>query len=411
MSTKSKLKLAWEHARTVPGLGRDVSAVIGLIVLGLVVAGVVLAKQRVHWPWQDEFVVAAEFKEVPGVSTKNGQEVRIAGVTVGRISDSEITSEGAARLTLALEPGYDVYENARLILRPKTPLNDMYIEMNPGGPPAEKLDAEDVIPESRTASPVEVDEVLQHLDERTRAALTTLVGESDAALAHADTRLPKGLDATADTLDKLRPVVEALQTRRETIAKLVTSVSQISEATGGDDERLARVVSSLERTLRVVAERDGELEQSLDLLPGLSKDLHSATGTVEGLSGELDPALANLKAASHDLPQALDRLTRVAAQVQDTAALAAPVVRDLRPVVSDLLPFVQNLRPALADAEAVTGRLDKGTGTLTRRLTDVLGFLYNTTSIVSLEDANGGILRGQIQANKTSLPLTKGASR
>jgi phospholipid/cholesterol/gamma-HCH transport system substrate-binding protein len=404
-----RLRRVWDRTRTVPGLGRDIVALLVLVVMGLTAAGIILANQRVDWPWQDKFVFQADFREAPGISPGNGQEVRVAGVTVGQIKRASVTSNGKARLTLSLEPGHDVYDNARLVLRPKTPLNDMYVEINEGGPPGNVLREGDIVPVAQTENPVQVDAVLQHLDTRSRAALTALLGESDAALAHAPENLPGGLESTDATLKKLKPVVSALDTRREKISLLVTSIADISEATGGDDKRLARLTSSLQKTLGVVAARDKDVSDTMAQLPGLTDDLRTSTGSVKGLTGQLDPTLDNVKEASGTLPGALSRLTVTADRIRETATTARPLVSAAVPLVHDLRPLVPHLRSALTDAGAVTTRLDTSTSMLVSYLTHLQAFVYNTTSVVSLQDANGGILRGQIQVNKTTVPARIGS--
>lgn len=402
---RSRIAREWERARTVPGLGRDLAAILALILAGLLAAGVILAKQRVHWPWQDEFVLRADFRSAPAISPGNGQEVRIAGVTVGRITNAEVTEDGRARLTLALEPGHEIYQNAHLVLRPKTPLNDMYVEMSQGTPAAGELDEGAVIPVDQTSNPVQVDEVLAHLDQSTRAALTTLLGEADVALAHAATDLPAGLEAADKTLDTFAPVIKALSDREKAIATLVTALGDIASATGDDDARLERLVSSLATTVSTLADHDRDVRAALSALPGATDALRSATSAVTSLSHHLDPTLASLQEASDDLPDALAAVGDVARQVEDTAVRARPAVRALRPVVADLRPLVRSLSPTLGDLLPVTRRVDGGTQQLLARLTDLRAFVYNTASIVSLQDANGGILRAQTSVNASSLPF------
>ncbi|MCW2786661.1 MAG: hypothetical protein JWP74_3178 [Marmoricola sp.] len=407
-SSRSRVARLADTVRTVPGLGRDVTAIIVIMVLGLTAAGGILAKQRVHWPWQNQFVFAADFKEVPGISPGNGQEVRIAGVTVGRITKADVTDAGLARLTLALDPGYKVYSNARLVLRPKTPLNDMYVEMSQGSAPAKQLRSGQELPVSQTSDPVEVDAVLQHLDDRTRVALTSLLDESDDALASAPADVPSALNATDATAKKLKPVVVALETRRAKIARLVTELGDISQAAGGDDTRLARLTASLDSTLSTITSHDDDLRASLSTLPGLSRELGSATGQLRSLGGQLNPTLDDVRTASSSLPGALGRLSTTADAIKTTAASAAPLVRGLVPVADDLRPFAANLSASLADASAITGRLDSATAQIVGSLNDLQAFIWNTASFVSLQDANGGILRGQIQVNTTTLPTGLG---
>lgn len=408
MSRIRKLRRAWDRTRTVPGLGRDVTALVLLIILGTTTCAYVLVHQRYDWPWQERFEFQAEFAEVPGISPSNGQEVRIAGVTVGSIKGADVTDDGTARLTLSLEPGHDVYQDTQLVLRPKTPLNDMYVEMSEGTPQSGELEEGSTVPLEQTSNPVQVDRVIQNLDEDAQAGIAAILEESDVALANAPDHLAPGLAATDDTVAKFRPVMEALGKRRAELSRLVTSLSQVAEATGGDEKRLTRITTSLANTLGVISQRDDELSRTLAEMPGFVDELRGATGSITRLSEQLDPTLSSVQDAAGTLPAALDDLGALSARLEDTARTATPLAREARPVVADLRPVMPRYAAALGDFGAVTESLDFTSGVVVDYLDDLSAFVYNTTSIFSLGDANGGILRGQAQVNASSLPFAIG---
>jgi phospholipid/cholesterol/gamma-HCH transport system substrate-binding protein len=382
--------------RTVPGLGRNVLTLVALVVLGVVAVSTILGNQRFIPPWSNRYVFSADFEQVPGVNPGQQPKVRIAGVEVGQITGGAVTDGGKARVTMSLEPGHPIYTNAHIVLRPTNPLNEMYVEINPGGAPAPRLTAGGVIPIGQTERPVQPDEVLNHLDDRSRAALTNLLSASDVALANAPQKLPAGLDATDATLVQFKPVVDGLQARRDNIAKLVTALSQISAAVGHNDARTTDLMNSTEQTLSLLSEHNADLELTLSKLPGTTDALKSAMTGVNGLTAQLNPTLDNLGAASAQLPQVLQKMNGVVDNLGRTVQAAGPVVAAAGPVVNDLRPIVSDVHTALGDLVPVAKDLVPDTGILVSYLTDLQAFIYNTNGAFSLSDANGGFIRGHV---------------
>ena len=405
-----RLRNTWTRIRATKGLGRDLGIVAGLIVVSSAVGVYILTHQRIAFPWNDRVAFQADFEEAPGVTPGQGQEVRIAGVPVGEITAADITGTGRARLTLSLEPRYgQVYRNARAWLRPKSALNEMYVLLDPGGKPAQRLRAGSVIPLAETARPIQMDEVLSHLDDKAREAGGIALAEADAALARPG-NIPPALRATDTALLALRPVMEALDTRRERIARLVTALADIATAAGADDARLARVLDSARESLDALADRDAELDATLAQLPAFAAELRHASSSVSALSGELDPTLDGIKAASDRLPGALAGLSALTDRLDRTVDLARPVVAEARPLAADLRPLLASSRPALVDTVAWTGRLEPVTANLVAHLPDLQAFIYRGNSVLSLQDVNGPILRGLvIQGPETLLSLLESA--
>lgn len=396
MNDQGRFAAYLERLRTVPGLGRDVSALAVLMVVGVITATIIKSYLGGSAPWSDQTLVRAEFEQVPGLNPSSQSSVTVAGVQVGTVTKAEATEGGTAVVTLELDGEYDVYRDARAVLRPKNPLNEMQVELNPGTPSAGRLPESAVIPVTQTARPVQADEILDHLDERSQLALTDLLLESDVALARAPQNLPEGLAATTSTLRSLQPVVAALQTRRDKIAKLVTALGDVATAVGENDERVAHLATATQSTLAALADSDGALRASLDQLPGLSQDLRRAMTSTRDLTTQLDPTLDNLRNASDVLPGSLKRFESTVRNLGDTLKSASPVLDRARTVLADLRPLVAHTHRSLGSIDRMTSPLDDDTRTVMSYLTDIKAFVYNTSSVFGAGDANGSIIRGHL---------------
>ncbi|HEY0574442.1 MAG TPA: MlaD family protein [Pseudonocardia sp.] len=391
----NKLRKTWERIRTVPGLGRDVAAVTVLIIGAMVSLGVMYPKMTTAFPWQDRQILHVEFARVPGVNPDSSQKVTMAGVIVGQITGWRATDHGTAILDLNIDGTKKVHQNARAVLRPKNVLNDMTVEINPGGPPAPLVGKDDVIPETQTDRPVQVDEILDNLDEKTQAAVTSLLVQSDAALVRAPDQLPSGLRATQATLNSIRPVMQSLDTRRQKIATLVTSLARISQALGRNDVRLARLIDSTQQTLSVMGENDKDLRDSLDQLPGFNDSLRSAMDKVQPLTTQVNATVDNLGNASEELPKSLDRFEDTVDVLDKTVKSAKPFVEEAKTVVADLRPFVEDADSGFDDLVPVSKSLKKDTQTLVTYMSNVQAFVYNTRSVFGAGDGpQKSIIRG-----------------
>ena len=114
---------------------RDFAAIIVLAAIAVGCAAYILNEQRFRMPLIDEepFELTAELGNAQGVMPGQGQTVRVAGMRVGDLG--EVTLEnGVAVVKLELDPEYDdlVRADATALLRPRTGLKDMFLELDPG---------------------------------------------------------------------------------------------------------------------------------------------------------------------------------------------------------------------------------------------------------------------------------------
>lgn len=390
------LASAWESARSTPQLGRNLVLLL-VTAVGIAASSLwVLSQMSVSSPFQERFQFSAEFDEAPAINPEARQKVTIAGVEVGTVEDWHTTADGSAVIDLSIDSEYQVHEDARVVVRTVNPLNAMFIEINPGTPGTPMLEKGATIPSSSTESPIQADAVLKHLDENQQQALTSILLESDAALARGPRDLPAGLRGTTETLVDLKPVVEQLQLRRARIEKLVTAMAAISSAVGENNDRATRLVGATGKTLDVLGDNSDDLRSTLRQLPSLSTGLRDALTSTQELTGELDPTLSDLDAAADDLPAALKKLSATAEELESVARIGRPVVAKARPIVADLRPLVGDLDVALRDARPITRSLRGDSRVLVSYLSDLQAFIYNTASVFSLKDGRGHFVRGHV---------------
>ncbi|GAA5163267.1 hypothetical protein GCM10023321_49880 [Pseudonocardia eucalypti] len=388
----------FSRIRSTPGLLGYVVTLVLFLALGLAATLIMVSQSASALPWQKTMTIKAEFAEVPAVTTKSSQQVRIAGVEVGKITDSEVTDRGTALLTLTIKGDQEIYSNAVAVLRAVNPLNQMYVNIEPGGHPGNRLGDGATIPLQQTRKPVQTDQILDKFDPKAQAAITDLLSQSDVALASAPRDLAPGLNGVDKTLLDLKPVTTALETRREKLKQLITSVGQIAQAVGGNQERAVRLADSTEQTLGVLAEHDRDLQATLRHLPGLYGQLTRTFHATQDLTNQLDPTLDNLKAVSGELPDTLDKFTDTVDTLGDTVKAAKPVVRDGRGLVADLRPMAGNLNHATEDLRPVTREFPRITGLAVDYLDELRAFTYNTSSVFGVQDARSGIIRGHVIA-------------
>ena len=113
----------------------DFLALAGVVLLGVAVGVYILSQQDLRFPLVEETPkrIEIELANALAVQPGQGQTVRVAGVEVGRIADVKL-DDGVAVVGLDIEREYEslIREDATALLRPKTALKDMFVEVDPG---------------------------------------------------------------------------------------------------------------------------------------------------------------------------------------------------------------------------------------------------------------------------------------
>jgi phospholipid/cholesterol/gamma-HCH transport system substrate-binding protein len=162
---------------------RDFVAIIALVAFAFGVGGYILSNQRLRFPLVEEkpYVLKVELDDAQAVQPGQGQTVRSAGVEIGEIGKVQLKN-GKALVELQLEAKYKSYvkRDATALLRTKTGLKDMFIEVDPGT--GKTMPEKGTIRSASTAPDIDPDEILGALDTDTRSYLQLLVSGAGKGL-------------------------------------------------------------------------------------------------------------------------------------------------------------------------------------------------------------------------------------
>jgi phospholipid/cholesterol/gamma-HCH transport system substrate-binding protein len=389
-----------------------VGVIVGAVALSLVVAGYILMQQRLATPFDDVYEVKANFASAQAITPGQGQAVAVAGVTVGEISKASL-ADGQASVTMRIDRPKlaAIHEDARVTLRPRTGLQDMTIELDPGSEDRPKVKDGGTLPQTQSTSQVQLDEAIAALDSDTRAYFQQLLEASATGFKGNAKRFQKILRVAAPTARQTHRVLEVLTERRAALSNTITRLGSLSRALGERDEAVGQTLDRAAVTLRTLAGRDRELRQSLQQLPSTLALTEQAVGETGELADEivptskaLRPALRDVTAALPDAEPLLRELPGNLAPVQRLAVQGREPIRTIRRTVEDLEPQLGDLDTSAKVLQHVGNVLGYDPPGEQKGYSYYLGwFAHNTNSLFSTQDANGAMWRGQLLLSCGSL--------
>jgi len=397
---------------------KDFAAIVGLAVVALAVAGYVLAHQRMRFPLIQKapYELKAEFSTAQAVTPGQGQTVRVSGVRIGDVSKVDL-SEGRAIVTMEVDPEYKdiVHTDASALLRPKTGLKDMFVELNPGTKSAPVAKAGYTIPVKNTLPDINADEVYSALDSDTRDYLRLLISGAGEGLHKRGGDLQEVFRRFEPTHKDLALVNKYVALRHRNLRRLIHQLNVLNGALAQKGDDLAELVTTSSATFRALASQDQNITRAVGDLPGTLQQTTQTFGKVKTLADVLGPAVTKLRPTVRALDSANKAVTPFAKE-------AAPILRtEIRPFIRDARPVVRDLKPASKNLKTATPDLTR-TFTVLNHLFNMVGFNPNGKEgpdnakrdegflfWIAWLDHDGASLFSSSDANGPFRPVTLGA--
>ncbi len=389
----------------------DFIAILALGVVAVAVGAFVLSHQRFYLPhWVpligSDFVdYRAEMSTAQAFTAGQGQTVMIAGVPIGEIGTVTL-KDGRALITMKVRRKYTpIYKDATILARPKTGLNDMVLELDPGNRSAGKLkdDGSAIIPVANTLRNINPDEFFAGLDTDTRSYLQLLLAGAGQGLDGNAANLAAWFKRFDPLARDLKKIGSQLDTRAANTARAIHNFQLLSTELGRRDTQLAGFVDSSNKVFKVFADQSQALKQTVALAPATLDSLNRAVSSTGTLTAQLGPTLGKLRPTARGLAPALQGF-------QSFAKATTPPIRDqIRPFTRQVRGPVRTLGTAASQLRVTLPKLDTSFQVLNQLFNGLAynpagkqeGFLYwlawanhSTASMFGSQDANGPTRRG-----------------
>jgi phospholipid/cholesterol/gamma-HCH transport system substrate-binding protein len=236
---------------------------------------------------------------------KAGQDVRIAGVPVGKVGAIKLNPDNTVDVAFNVDKRYQLYSSTRAVVRYQNLVGDRYLEITAGPGELRKIPPGSTIPRENTQPALDLDALLGGL----RPVL-------------------KGLDG-AKINEVSNAVMELLQGQGGALSTLLSTTSAFTQNLAARDQLIGDVINNLNTVLGTVDEKGAQFDASVDQLQKLLTGLAQGRDPIAG-------AIPPLASAENDLTDMLQKSRR-------------PV----QGVIENVRPFAQRFDERKADVNKV----------------------------------------------------------
>jgi virulence factor Mce-like protein len=393
---------------------------LGLIVaiLPWIVIGIV--RESTDDDTKDHYFVRAIFDNAS--TLVQGEDVKVAGVPVGVISDLDVTPDKKAAVTMRVDnAGFIPWKtDASCKIGAQGLIGEKFVDCQPGSSSAEPLarvsrgdgKGERLLPVERTSSPVDLDLLndIMRLPYRERFAI--LLSEFGTGLAGRGEELNEVIHRANPALRETDQVLKILANQNRTLARLARDSDRVLGPLARERESFADFVVQANRTGEASAARRGDLGRSIHLLPGFLRELRPLMADLEDFTDQGTPLLTDLNAAAPALGRLIEAQGTLAdasrdsfPSLGDALERGRPALIEARPLIRDLGRFGREAAPVSVDLDELTKSLSK-TGAI-ERLNDLI---YYITLASNGFDGLGHYLRAGLITNVCSTYATEPSS-
>ncbi|HEY6691845.1 MAG TPA: MlaD family protein [Solirubrobacteraceae bacterium] len=393
---------------------RRVAAVLVLIVAATAVVVIALGTSEEGGSYKVRAIFDNAGFVIPG------EDVKVAGVKVGKIDAVELTDDFKAAVVLDItDEGYqDFRDDAECIVRPQSLIGERFVECEltqarPVGtePPPKLAKIDDgpgkgqyLLPVDRTSKSVDLDLINNIMRRPVRERLSIILGDLGIGVAGRGKDLNEVIRRADPALKETDKVLKILADQNDALVRLAVDSDRILGPLARERRHVSGAIDNAGAVARATAEKGEALRADIERLPEFLRQLTPTMVRLGALSDEMTPVLSDLGAVAPDINRMIIELGPFAeagipalTSLGEAADRGTPAVRAALPVTKDLRNLAAVAKPVGANLRKLLESFQK-TGGIER----VMDYVFYQVAAINGFDSFGHYLRAGLIVNQCS---------
>ncbi len=238
-------------------------------------------------------------------------DVRIAGVSVGKVVAKSLDPQGNRTIaTIQMDNQFaPVHKDARAILRTKTILGETYVELSPGTPNSPTIPDGGMLARSNVQPAVQLDQIFDALDPRTRAAFRQWQQELAKAVRGNGQNLNNVLGNLPAFAADATDLLQVLDVQHTAIVNLVRNGGTVFAALNHNQSALRNLITSGEQTFATTAANNNSIIQTFHVFPTFLNETKLTMARLQTFAQNTNPLVTELQPVARNLAPTLNSVT------------------------------------------------------------------------------------------------------
>ncbi len=268
-----------------------------------------------------------------------GNQVLVAGQPIGSVDELVLTDDAQAAVEVTLERPLLAGTSAQIRLTSLSGIANRYIALQMGPDPEEALPDGATLAADKTTSPVDLDQLFNTFDTRTRRSLKDFISGQATVYTGRTQEARQTYRYFAPSLQAGERLLAELNTDQQALSRFLVAGGDVFSTIADRRDDLEALTENANLALGAIASENQAFDGALEALPPALRQANTTFVNLRAALDDVDPLVADLGRVAPDLPGFL---------------------RDLRPVARNGIPVIADLRTAISkpgDANDLTDAL------------------------------------------------------